>query len=352
MTIRSVTIYKTPLDNSYSNVVDFINTERHRQDVLFFLFDKSYSHRAFQGIGRSIKRVGNSTLIVLPITYEEGRNYNYMIIEDDLQRLYFYFITNIISENESSTNPSSTFTLEWDVWNNNIENFKDINNVITKKHYDRVNQIGSSRIPNFLVQFSNIDIPKSYKEIKLGDRYKPLFAAITLSEINVIKTFSMANPLPVLDMEYASSTVNDTKMTRVIISDWVSNRYNKHIIYVLVGMLDSENNRYVSFQTYGAAAEYTGGDNKYYSYVRRFNYDPITELYIPNSLTPYINDIQFTFHVPYEYEISTDNGLELSFPNNPLFDLSIGYYQGLAIIGGDYIIYDTDHSTRFFTGSF
>lgn len=346
MRISKVDLFKLPIDNSYTNVIDISDvgglekTKKRLYDTInsFYATDK----QTFDGLSRSIKRVGNSTLLTLPISYEDGRNYNYMIINDADGNYYFYFVTNIISENDSEVNPTATFTLEWDVWNNNIEQFKNVNNTIIKKHYDRVEFIGSKPRPNFLVQFSNIDLPKNYKEINIGERYLPLFAVFTLSEINSANKFYPSETIPVLDSEYTFTSSEGNKNFRIILCDGVSNRYNKNVIYMLIGMIDTNNNKYVSFEAKGTDITFKGVDNIDYTYSRTFYFNDTTELYIPPSLSPYINDISLSFHCPYYYNIDTDDGFTIEFPYNSLFAISDGALSKLPIIAGDYVLYKTD----------
>lgn len=342
MTIRSVTIYKTPLDNSYSNVVDFINIEQNRQDILFRLFDESYSYRYFQGLGRSIKRVGNSTLIVLPITYEEGRNYNYMIIEDDNQNLYFYFITNIVSENDSNLNPSSTFTLEWDVWNNNIEYFKDVPNSIIQKHYERFEPFVTSEEylvrgfkPIYRVNNINLSLPKHSSSINFK-RYIPAFFVLTLKENNTLpigsgdinKDIPLFFKIPVINVYEGVGNIG-RGTADIAICDSVNNKYNRNVVYIFAGIFDQDEEKFINSKIRGIKDDIFPPDND--SDILRIDYDiesystfgylaPNIALNLPETITPFIDNITLTFHSPFYYIIdeTTSEPMEIKFDSNPV----------------------------------
>lgn len=375
MQIRSVTIYKTPLDNSYSNVVDFINFEGNKKYELSRILNESYSHKSFSVLDRSIKRVGNTTLIVLPIDYDEGRNYNYMIIEDDSQTLYFYFITNITSENDNHLNPSSSFTLEWDVWNNNIDEFKHINNNIERKHYDRFSPIYGSYdeviglSPIYRNNSINLTLNTYYRNVNYGSRYIPAFFVIyfkdmlTLPAPNVIRdipnglTFGL--PASIVGVDGLDDAVVTEQVT---ICDCVNNKYNRKVIYQFAGIFDTEEEKFIEGFIEGATLEFIRNNDTY-----RYNpvYSGLTyglvstpRLVIDNEKTPYIDTISLSFNSPFRYTFDeytktmsfTDNPVVVDIANNSIY--SVGEYIPYIICGDLYFPNADVKSIRYYADNF
>lgn len=111
----TITLYRVPWDISYSDVVDWNNTDR---DTFFASLPshmvETKSESAYMPLGMSI---------VIDMPYEQARKFNYCVVENPAQPVdgdsgykLYYFITETTYPNPSAT----TLTCELDVWTTRI----------------------------------------------------------------------------------------------------------------------------------------------------------------------------------------------------------------------------------------
>ena len=377
MKIRSVHLFKTPLDNSYTNVIDFVNNEA-RKDTLIRVLSDSYDGKFINGLSRSIKRVGNSTLLVLPISYEEGRQYNYLYIEDTIGRLFFYFITSVTSENDNENSPSCMMTLEWDVWNNNIESFKDVPNEIAIKHYDRFEPnydeeiFTNSLSPIYRTPSINVNLPVKSEVKYIGNRYIVAYYVITLKEmikfpINIQDEIEALAPYG-KGLTFGCPFTNDdgtrTGWDLVTICDSVNNKYQRNVIYSIAGVFDQREEKFVRFNftcpslrdvsVPDGLVTIEGNYNGQVAY-DRYGVIELPKLSIPKSIQPYIENISLSFNSPFKYSVD-EWRLNINFIDNPIvFWDSFGLVRGEIeedgwipyLVVGDIFLHNGRNSHRF-----
>lgn len=111
----TITLYRVPWDISYSDVVDWNNTDR---DTFFASLPshmvEARSESAYMPLGMSI---------VIDMPYEQARKFNYCVVENPAQPVdgdsgykLYYFITETTYPNPSAT----VLTCELDVWTTRI----------------------------------------------------------------------------------------------------------------------------------------------------------------------------------------------------------------------------------------
>ena len=126
--LTEITFFRVPFDNSYKKVFDINSIEDYGKPktVFYNLLGKYASHTISPNI-INIKRYNNRIIFTVKDSVEKIRPYNYLAISYDTD-IYFYFITDIVSENDNSQIPSTTVTAEWDAWHNNLDNIYDYSN--------------------------------------------------------------------------------------------------------------------------------------------------------------------------------------------------------------------------------
>lgn len=139
MIIETLTLYKTKLNNDYTDVIDTGPQDTLTNETLkTSVFDVFYYPMVVYANEAKSGRESNATLYVsITKRYEDIQDYNYVIINNGVKNFY-YFITNMSSINDSN-NPITELTLERDAWCNNI-------NYFTNRIYaDRQNVIRSHK---------------------------------------------------------------------------------------------------------------------------------------------------------------------------------------------------------------
>ena len=126
--LTEITFFRVPFDNSYKKVFDINSIEDYGKPktVFYNLLGKYTSHTISPNI-INIKRYNNRIIFTVKDSVEKIRPYNYLVMSYDSDK-YFYFITDIVSENDNSQIPSTTVTAEWDAWHNNLDNIYDYSN--------------------------------------------------------------------------------------------------------------------------------------------------------------------------------------------------------------------------------
>ena len=126
--LTEIKFFRVPFDNSYKKVFDINSIEDYGKPktVFYNLLDNYASHTISPNI-INIKRYNNRIIFTVKDSVEKIRPYNYLVMSYDSDK-YFYFITDIVSENDNSQIPSTTVTAEWDAWHNNLDNIYDYSN--------------------------------------------------------------------------------------------------------------------------------------------------------------------------------------------------------------------------------
>lgn len=136
MKITSITLYKTPLDDSYRNVFDFGSYETTGNIYKQFL-DLTFPKKLISLTSvKSVKVTNGNCAFTLFAEYAEMREYNYVCINSNS----FYFITDYVSQNDGNR-ASVGIILKWDAWANNLSALSDAGNfdtnVIERRHTER-----------------------------------------------------------------------------------------------------------------------------------------------------------------------------------------------------------------------
>ena len=118
----SVELFKVPFDNTYKKVFD-INSLKSGDSAKTVFYNevllKTRQHFKVDSNIMNIKRYNNRIIFTISRSYFSIRSYNYICL-NYLYNKYFYFITDIVSENDNAVNPSVTITGEWDIWHNKL----------------------------------------------------------------------------------------------------------------------------------------------------------------------------------------------------------------------------------------
>ena len=118
----SVELFKVPFDNSYKKVFD-INSRKPGDSPKTAFYNevllKTTQYFTVESNIINLKRYNNRIIFTISYSYFAIRQYNYICL-NYLNNKYFYFITDIVSENDNAVNPSVTITGEWDIWHNNL----------------------------------------------------------------------------------------------------------------------------------------------------------------------------------------------------------------------------------------
>lgn len=118
----SVELFKVPFDNTYKKVFD-INSRKpgDTPKTAFYneVLRKTTQYFTVESNIINLKRYNNRIIFTISHSYFAIRQYNYICL-NYLNNKYFYFITDIVSENDNAVNPSVTITGEWDIWHNNL----------------------------------------------------------------------------------------------------------------------------------------------------------------------------------------------------------------------------------------
>lgn len=118
----SIELFKVPFDNSYKKVFD-INSRKNGDTPKTAFYNevlrKTTQYFTVESSIINLKRYNNRITFTISHSYFAIRQYNYICL-NYLNNKYFYFITDIVSENDNAVNPSVTITGEWDIWHNNL----------------------------------------------------------------------------------------------------------------------------------------------------------------------------------------------------------------------------------------
>lgn len=356
----SVELFKVPFDNSYKKVFDinkqtlFYSTDCEKtfhDKVLLTYTNKNIAQPSVS----NIKRYNNRIIFTIRESYFNCRNYNYVSLNYE-DKYYFYFITDIISENDNPANPAITITAEWDVWHNHLSDFYK-NEIINKNkfirsHKDRFNE---NKEPIFYR--NNISKRFTKKLVKYTDEiggyndiYSILWVKITVTD--EFFTYASTNLSGKINI-----TTNENANTKGIKP--FTNSNFKNTIYIPYSVYKKGNNISATITSkYTVDAEKmrvevaAGGD---IASIWGTDCQTITLPYITKSgepltfdenLTPYFKSIEFTFNSPYKYSIveNTTNKVEVNiFAPYIVIDNFFNYKQ-MAVIGApQQVIYSGEY---------
>lgn len=300
----SVELFKVPFDNSYKKVFDIDrkalvysnNCEKIFHDKVLSNYDnKSIAQPSVS----NIKRYNNRIIFTIRENYFDCRNYNYVSLNYK-DKYYFYFITDIVSENDNPVNPAITITAEWDIWHNHLTDLylhkvDNIENVVQSHKVRNVKNTVTGKIDRYFYKqnfpkLSTVKIPHNDGGVKV------LFIKMVVDE----------NFYKLLDTEYlignsvfsTGDTGNQISSTTVTL---------KNVIYIPVGvrtsLLNNEIRTDITFKT---------ATNGYIKYVdsKVVNMPQISaicpfDIYktqIQEKYTPYIISAEFTYNSPIKYE--------------------------------------------------
>lgn len=126
--LSKIEFFRVPFDNSYKKVFDINSVEDYgKPKTVFYNLLKEYQSHTISPNIINIKRYNNRIIFTVIDRAEKIRPYNYLAISYDTD-IYFYFVTDIVSENDNSQIPSTTVTAEWDAWHNNLNDIYDYSN--------------------------------------------------------------------------------------------------------------------------------------------------------------------------------------------------------------------------------
>ena len=126
--LTEIKFFRVPFDNSYKKVFDINSIEDNgKPKTIFYNLLEKYASYTISPNIINIKRYNNRIIFTVKDRAEKIRPYNYLAISYDTD-IYFYFVTDIVSENDNSQIPSTTVTAEWDAWHNNLNDIYDYSN--------------------------------------------------------------------------------------------------------------------------------------------------------------------------------------------------------------------------------
>lgn len=179
MIVNEVTLYKTPLDKNYSNIIDIAYdvTGKKPSELYKICLDRNFNPLTVDVNGRSFRMINGEGTITLFINYLDVINYNYLCVDNK-----FFFITDYTSLNDNSLTPSTMLNLKWDAWANNLDftqNSDIKNNFKSNVNTRHINRYNKDKKPIYNKNEEDINLPyvkveKPYEQI--------LYAKITLNK--------------------------------------------------------------------------------------------------------------------------------------------------------------------------
>ena len=353
---------KTPLDSSYRNVIDFIHYDGasrslNYNDRLGALLRQQYG---FDDLSvpddRAFKRSVDMTSITVPYSYDRIRDANYILILKN-NRYYYYFVNNIVSNNDSDTNPSCTLTLKWDAWNNNIEKImrNTSYNTVQMCHYDRFGGIDTdNKIKPRWVKCNKQNVPTVKNDyVQSTSRYIPVFRVFQVTNFpdsNDVKAQSDFANFFSNSVQIGNSGNDDISYGTIVVNDSLCGKYDRNVVYSLVGIFDALTNSYVegvsatsSIETVKCQVNNDYRDVKIYPRSINLGEGVPEDWYIKESLREYIESSYLTFQCPFLYEYDETSKI-ITFTKNPILPQRTDVWGkrggfGTCTILGDFFMY-------------
>lgn len=334
MIIERLQLFKTPLDVTHRNVIDFIKENvpsgRDYNKLYLNTLLKSFPNYLVTTPAniRATKCDERGCTITLPRSYTQIKQYNYISFRNMNDVHTYGFITNITSENESETNPSCTLTVLFDVWANNIEYLTTGTaiNKTTCKHYDRSYMDNGYVKPKYLYRLDNkFDVTKS---IYRTDRYKVLFLVLEIApnKGENINKYPYKSDIYLKDNIDPSTYNKETFVTTTL----TSNYYRKDLLYCPVGVINENTGKLISGSIKSSVecqlmlnnVTFTQYNKIYKTYGRAIGGALFGEL------TSYITKAYYTTHSPFYYSPETPNIII----DMPILELPVNENESVPVI--------------------
>lgn len=334
----SIELFKVPFDNSYKKVFDIdkkvvlLGYDYEKTFHDYVLSVKYESIDISQPTISNIKRYNNNIIFTLKQNYFDIRNFNYISLKYN-DKYYFYFITDIVSENDSPVSPSVTITGEWDAWHNHLTDiyFHSVtnSNTIIRAHEDRF--IYSDN--KYSTTFYRNNNTKTFTEKKLNydtekgvynDEYKMLWLRVTVADefftqyndklngtffkfgtdlthctgIRPITNSNFRNVLYIpISIYYKGESVGGVLRQKEIKDTTITPVHYITGLYMHDSGTGTPSDVYMPVSGSGIQLEKLPSIN---------NVLNIMELYNESGITSYYKSVEYTFNAPYTIEFSKD----------------------------------------------
>ena len=305
MKVNFIELFSTPLDIGHSKVIDIVGdnlTEEEIKTIYKETLERDYTKEVVaSNLVRSVKMIGKRCELVIFKNYLDLQKYNYILIND----LYF-FIESVTSNNDSDTNPSSSLTLVWDYWANNltsIYNSYDSYTNITNRHIDRFDNDEKLYYKNEDVNISHIE-----KELISTEPYKVLFIKLTVSnsmfynDVPYDNGEILVDDVPKFRYSYPNRDGTFTEKTGSPVG--IDNQDNVIDLYIPIRVLNVNTLKFetkkVSVRHYYSDDLNEDVEDIYYTTIyhnTKFSLDTI--------LSEHILRASFTYNCPYDYSYNS-----------------------------------------------
>ena len=313
MLINKVILYKLPIDNSYTNVFNFVIKdygfdEYKGKSETFDKIDDIFSDRKLEIYtkGADSKYINGNKKDAITITYSETEmsgifNYNYAIIKGDTNKYLFYFVTDYKINNSLK---NVTLYLEWDSWTNNIENInrnkKESFIYQETRHINSVTKDGNNRIITaFGINKDELEVAQTTtidsETIKFADfsyldkHYKILWQRLWLDKDATIKTLNYYYT----DIADEFSTENTGAIPSLL---------PVRVVYIPVGAINVKTRQLETFTEYECVGTNTNPlfpNPKYYGkYSLSLAKSGDLIAYNKDKTSTYVINTDLTFHAP------------------------------------------------------
>lgn len=315
----SIELFKVPFDNSYKKVFDINSVQNNSIDYREIFYNVVLSKQGdreqiLSPAVSNIKRYNNRIIFTIRNNYFDTRKYNYIVLKYE-NTYFFYFIIDVISENDNPVNPATTITGEYDVWHNNLNNiYKDriINkNTIIKGHRNRY--LSNTKILPYNIIDNKLPVTKTQylKEKKVA------FLKLTFSK-------EFVNNLTVKYLVNGTTYINST-------DNYLLPQHNGAIVYYIpMYITDGERLYNCTFQSkeyqcfYGLISHtinslvvdgtvFIQNTFDYYG-VEKYNF------LIGGEYASYISKAEITFNSPFPYTIDSENNCIIDAPGGIITD--------------------------------
>lgn len=325
MKIKEVTLFKTPLDINYYNVIDFNfpNLQEILQSIsvdnlYYYILTSEYYNTDVIPIAKSIKIIDNRCAITVRKSYEDIRDFNYVCITDNDENRKFFFIDNINSENDSDNNCASSISLYWDSWANNLKyilNSSDMCPTIMS-HFDR-SYIEDGEVKPYIIP-NKISHSTSRKEGNILNTKRVLFLVLEVTDD------------PENYAKFVKPSVNDVIIERKNNKgEWIQQSYinwnyptlfngvyKKRLIYCPIAVVDEGTNEIVKTPIFFNSTKYeipvsltAHPDFEHRVVINSKSYfkpQNVASLgsYIQSNISEYISKAYYSYYSPFKYTIT------------------------------------------------
>ena len=359
MKIKRIELFKTPLDTEYKNVIDIVDTNNNinnYSNLLFYILTEIYDNKVLTfDTPRGLTVTEDISSVTVPYEQISIRSYNYCVAFDVDDNKYYFFIVGTESLNDTPLKSSSSLTLKWDSWANNIDvlmRSKSINQ-INCRHYDRyvLEKDYSTSYEEKKVRFKYLyqiqdECPHTIENISV-DRYIPAFYRVQMTDVIDPTTKKPENLYNAITKTYLTDVHDEIMPATVELTyspiDSTCGVYNSNFIYIFAGLFDTQTEEYINCKVKSNTDMYIG--NLGYIITNNlggFDIEGLIDLNVSNKyFTEYVQSVELTFNSPFNYSISTiNNVINISFGNQLLnTDIglimlgTVGVYAGDTFVG-------------------